>query len=192
MTADSISCIILAGGESKRMNGEDKGLIDFNGQPLISHVINALQNQVDDFVISANRNIELYQQFSTNVIPDDSEMRGPLSGIAAALPSCKHEWVLIIPCDMPHLPNDLVDKLVAEIDHSEIVIIEVLQRFQLVFLMNKSLLTSVQEHLASGKHKLMQWVTSCSPAIVDYSNSVQAFRNINSVHDLEQTQLKNS
>ena len=57
MNTHTISCIILAGGESKRMNGNDKGLIDFNGQPLIAHVINALQNQIDDFVISANRNI---------------------------------------------------------------------------------------------------------------------------------------
>jgi len=185
MTTHSISCIILAGGESKRMNGNDKGLIDFKGQPLISYVIKALQNQVDDFVISANRNIEHYQQFSANVIPDNSQMHGPLSGIAAALPSCKHEHVLIIPCDMPYLPNDLVDKLTVNFEHSDIAIIEVLQRFQLVFLMDRSLLTSVQEHLASGKHKLMQWVTTCSHTTVDCSESVESFRNINSVQDLE-------
>ena len=186
MKTHSISCIILAGGESKRMNGEDKGLVNFNGQPLIAHVINALNNQVDDFVISANRNTERYQQFSMNVIPDNSEKHGPLSGIAAALPICKHEQVLVIPCDMPYLPNDLVDRLVANIEHRNIAIVEVLQRFQLVFLMNRSLLASVQEHLISDKHKLMRWVETCSPAIIDFSDTAEAFRNINSVLDLDQ------
>ena len=184
MKTHSISCIILAGGESKRMNGKDKGLVDFNGQPLIAHVINALQSQVDDFVISANRNIEHYQQYSSNVIPDDSEKHGPLSGIAAALSACKHERVLVIPCDMPFLPNDLVKTLIASFEHSDIAIVEVQQRFQLVFLMNKSLLTSAQEHLTSGKHKLMQWVGDCSHTIVDFTASADAFRNINSIQDL--------
>lgn len=184
MKAHSISCIILAGGESKRMNGNDKGLIDFNGQPLIAHVINALQNQVDDFVISANRNIEHYQQYSPNVIPDKSERHGPLSGIAAALPNCKHEQVLVAPCDMPYLPNDLVEKLVTNFEHTDVAIAEVLKRFQLVFVMNRSLLTSIQEHLASDKHKLMQWVGDCSHTTIDFTASADAFRNINSIQDI--------
>lgn len=184
MNTHSISCIILAGGESKRMNGNDKGLVDFNGQPLIAHVINALENQIDDFVISANRNFDTYKQFSPNVIPDISEMHGPLSGIAAALPACKHEHVLVIPCDMPYLPDDLVDKLVVDFECGDIVIVEVQQHFQLVFLMHKSLLSSVQDHLSSGKHKLMQWVKDCSHTTIDYSDSADAFRNINSAQDI--------
>ena len=168
------------------MNHADKGLVKFNGRPLIEHVINALQNQVDDFVISANRNLELYKQFSANVIPDNTEKHGPLSGIAAALPVCKHENVLVIPCDMPYLPDDLVEKLLADFQHSDIAIIEVLQRLQLVFLMNKSLLASAREHLGSGKYKLMQWVESCSPVIVDCSDAAESFRNINSLQDIDQ------
>ena len=167
------------------MNHADKGLVKFKGRPLIEHVINALQNQVDDFVISANRNLDSYQQFASTVIPDNDEKNGPLSGIAAALPACKHEWVLVVPCDMPYLPDDLVRTLLSGSANSDIAIIEVKHRLQLVFLMNKSLLASVQEHLLSGKHKLMQWVESCSPAIVDCSDAADAFRNINSAEELE-------
>ena len=32
-------CIILAGGEGKRMDGEDKGLVFYNNKPLIKSVI---------------------------------------------------------------------------------------------------------------------------------------------------------
>lgn len=186
MKSHSVSCLILAGGESKRMNHVDKGLVQFNSLPLIEHVINALQNQVDDFVISANRNFEQYQLFSSTVIPDNDEKHGPLSGIAAALPACKHEQVLVVPCDMPYLPNNLLSTLLTNFKHSNIAIIEVHERQQLVFLMNKSLLPSLQEHLSSGQYKLMQWIKAHSPTIVNCNDMANAFKNINSMHELNQ------
>lgn len=185
MNLQAVSCLILAGGKSRRMNHADKGLIEYRGRPLISHVISALQHQVDDFVISANRNLESYQQLASTVIPDDGEKNGPLSGIVAALPACRHELVLVVPCDMPNLPNRLVQTMLAGLADSDIAIIEVNHRLQLVILMRKSLLTSAQDHLSTGRHKLMQWVTSCTPAIIDYSDAADAFININTAEELE-------
>ncbi|MCW8923968.1 MAG: molybdenum cofactor guanylyltransferase [Gammaproteobacteria bacterium] len=186
MNSHAVSCLILAGGKSQRMNHADKGLVEFKGRPLIEHVINALRHQVDDFVISANRNLELYKHYSPDVVPDVSGKHGPLSGIASALPTCSHDRVLVVPCDMPFLPDNLVDSLLTNSDNSPLSIIKVHTRMQLVFLMHKSLLGSVQEHLDSDKHKLMQWVEACSPVIIDCSHSARAFRNINSIHDLDQ------
>ncbi|MCK4675972.1 MAG: NTP transferase domain-containing protein, partial [Gammaproteobacteria bacterium] len=44
------SCIILAGGEGKRVDGQDKGLINYNKQPLIQHVIKQVKPQVDEII----------------------------------------------------------------------------------------------------------------------------------------------
>ena len=187
MKLQTVSCLILAGGESKRMNHSDKGLVQFKDRPLVEHVISALEDQVDDFVISANRNFDTYRQFSSTVIADVGGKNGPLSGIAAALPTCQHELVLVVPCDMPNLPSNLVEILLAHLDETDLSIIEVHKRTQLVFLMRKSLLTSVQHLLLSSQYKLMHWVKSCSPAIIDCSDSAEAFRNINSLHDIGQT-----
>ncbi|MDH5611355.1 MAG: molybdenum cofactor guanylyltransferase [Gammaproteobacteria bacterium] len=186
MSKPSVSCIILAGGEGKRVNRADKGLIELRGQPLVAHVINAIQHQVDDIVISANRNLELYRQFSPLVIPDASGRHGPLSGIASALPSCKHNQVLIVPCDMPYLPNNLVTQLLTDFEHNDIAIVDIQNRLQLVFLMRKLLLPSVYEHVSSGKHKLMQWIKSCPHSIVDFSDKANAFKNMNSPYELDQ------
>jgi len=186
MSKPSVSCIILAGGEGKRVNRADKGLIELRGQPLVAHVINAIQHQVDDIVISANRNLELYRQFSSNVIPDTSGQHGPLSGIAAALPVCRHEQVLVVPCDMPYLPENLLVTLQTHIEQHDITIADVQHHLQLVFLMRKLLLPSVQEHISTGKHKLMQWVKSCSHTTVDFSANADAFKNINSINELNQ------
>ncbi len=46
----TVSGVILAGGLARRMGGEDKGLVDFQGQPLINHVIKRLLPQVDQLL----------------------------------------------------------------------------------------------------------------------------------------------
>ena len=42
--------VILAGGLSTRMGGQDKALLDLSGSPLIKHAIDRLENQVDGLV----------------------------------------------------------------------------------------------------------------------------------------------
>lgn len=185
MSTHLVSCIILAGGEGKRFHHADKGLVEFNGRPLIAHVIAALENQVDDFVISANRNLDQYRALSPTVIPDAGDRHGPLSGIVAALPSCRQEQVLVVPCDMPCLPTDLLARLQADFEHQNISIAEVQGRLQLVFLMRKALLASAQSQLDAGDFRLMRWISDCSPAIVNFDERAQAFKNVNSAQELD-------
>lgn len=185
MNPPSISCIILAGGEGKRFHHADKGLVALNGQPLIAHVIAALKHQVDDIVISANRNFEQYRAFSPMVVPDVAEKHGPLSGIVAALPVCRHEQVLVVPCDMPCLPDDLLARLLAGLVQHNISIAEVKDRLQLVLLMRKLLLASAKDRLAAGDYRLMQWVKACSPAIINFDDRAEAFKNINKASELD-------
>lgn len=185
MSTHPVSCIILAGGEGRRFHHADKGLVELNGRPLIAHVMAALENQVDDFVISANRNLEQYRALSPTVIPDAGDRHGPLSGIVAALPACQHEQVLVVPCDMPRLPTDLLARLLADFEQHDISIAEVQGRLQLVFLMRKALLASAQSRLAAGDYRLMQWIGDCSPAIVNFDDRAQAFKNVNSARELD-------
>ena len=53
--AKTISAVILAGGQSRRMGGIDKGLIDLNGKPLVQHLIDRIAPQVDEVLISASQ-----------------------------------------------------------------------------------------------------------------------------------------
>ena len=68
MTA--LTGVILAGGQGRRMGGQDKGLVLFRGIPLYQHVLQRLRPQVDIVMISANRNLDRYQSSGCRVISD--------------------------------------------------------------------------------------------------------------------------
>ena len=109
----SITGIVLAGGLGRRMGGVDKGLVDFLGKPLVAHVIQRLNPQVDEILINANREIDRYAAFGHPVIQDDIEgFAGPLAGLHKGMREAKHPYVLTVPCDSPLLPMNLVGRLI--------------------------------------------------------------------------------
>jgi molybdopterin-guanine dinucleotide biosynthesis protein A len=105
-----ITAVILAG---TRMGGVEKGLLAWQGRPLIAHLIEALAPQVDHILINANRAHERYASFGLPIICDipDFEGLGPLAGLHAALSHAATELVMCVPCDLPSLPRDLAHRL---------------------------------------------------------------------------------
>ena len=180
------SCIILAGGKGRRVGGRDKGLIEYNNKPLIQHVIDAIEPQADEIIISANRNIDTYKAYGYSVVSDDANnYMGPLAGIAAALPLCQNDWVFITPCDMPFLPSDIIGKLSEQMTNSNLCIAKVADRLQLVLLVNKNLLPSILQALQDSQLRLMQWVASQKPITHSFSDAEShLFKNFNDTNNL--------
>ena len=119
----AITGLILAGGQARRMGGQDKGLVPLAGRPLIAWVIAALTPQVGRILISANRNQAAYAGFGHPVIGDEAGgaelagFQGPLAGIATAMTRAETPWLLTLPCDAPLAPADLVSRLAAALAH---------------------------------------------------------------------------
>jgi molybdopterin-guanine dinucleotide biosynthesis protein A len=175
----NISCIILAGGRGRRVEGRDKGLIDYKNKKLIEHLIDALKPQVNEIIINANRNLDDYRQYGYPVISDDNKnFLGPLAGIDAALSHCQNEWVFITPCDMPLLPADIVSRLYQAVTTSALCMAETGGQLQPVFLMNRKLHGSITESLQKGQLKLLYWAKSQSPSILTFSR-LEDFSNFN-------------
>lgn len=179
------SCIILAGGKGKRMGGSDKGLLQYRGKRLIEHALTTISPQVDDIIISANRHLDIYKTLGHTVITDSNDnFDGPLAGIASAIPHCKHDWVLVIPCDMPSLPDTLVSTMIKNRNASTLVVISSKQRLQLIFLLHRNLLGSIRQFLSANQHSVMQWVDSVEHDTVIIKNETY-FHNINSQDQLD-------
>ncbi|KTT24905.1 molybdopterin-guanine dinucleotide biosynthesis protein A [Pseudomonas oryzihabitans] len=114
------SILILAGGRGQRMGGRDKGLVEWQGQPLVAHVQRAVRTLTDDLVISCNRNAERYAQWADQIVADEEpDFPGPLAGILAGLAASRHAWVLLLPCDAPRLDAALAQQLLAAAQASQ-------------------------------------------------------------------------
>jgi len=109
--------VILAGGQSRRLGGGDKGLLDLAGQPVLAHVIARLRPQVGRLVLNVNGDAARFAPFALPTIADHQHAGlGPLSGILAAL-----DWqiqhandctaIATVSTDVPFLPHDLVQRL---------------------------------------------------------------------------------
>jgi molybdenum cofactor guanylyltransferase len=110
--AERVAGIVLAGGRGSRMGGVDKGLIDYRGRPLIEWALAAIAPQVEQIVISANRNLDAYAGYGHRVVPDTlPDYAGPLAGILAAMQAVAADWLVVVPCDTPHLPANLAARL---------------------------------------------------------------------------------
>ena len=189
-----LTSIILSGGRATRMGGVDKGLVLFKNQPLITHVFSRLQPQADEILINANREIAQYETFGYKVLQDENQdFAGPLAGMLLGLKHAKHELVLSVPCDSPLLPLDLVARLYNSMDDSrmDIAVASSDGNAHPVFcLMKKSVLPSLVDFLDSGERKVSAWQKSQQYCEVDFSDSANAFTNLNTLEELRELELK--
>jgi molybdopterin-guanine dinucleotide biosynthesis protein A len=108
------SVLLLSGGRGQRLGGLDKGLVEWQGRPLIAWLHERVRPFTDDLIISCNRNAERYAEWADQLVQDDSpDYPGPLAGIRAGLAVARHEQVLILPCDAPKVDDALIADLLA-------------------------------------------------------------------------------
>ena len=107
---DSISGIVLAGGQSRRL-GRDKAVEPVQGQPLIRRVLERVRQ------VSCESIVVVADQGRGDALPLDKETRialdiypggGSLGGIFSGLSAAQQGWGLVVACDMPFLNLDLL------------------------------------------------------------------------------------
>lgn len=183
-----VTGVILAGGLARRMNNQDKGLVLYKGQPMVSYAIAALTTVTDQLIINANRNIERYQQFGLPVVADQTgSFDGPLAGVLTAMVYAETGVLLVVPCDSPLIKAGHLQKLLsarAE-NGADVAVAFDGERLHPVFLAIKtSLKTSLTNYLASGLRKMDSWLEQQQMVVADFSNEPSLFININSMAEL--------
>lgn len=187
-STQGITGIILAGGEGRRMQGEDKGWIELQGIPLIERVLDRVKPQVSECIISANRNMERYRALGVPVVADAEVYLGPLAGIAHALQHIATDYALVVPTDAPLVPTDLVKRLSKELP-APLIICHDGERLQPLFgLFHRSLAPSIFTFLASNQRQLTRWCMEQHPKIVTIGDKF-AFANLNTAEELEQVRV---
>lgn len=186
---NQITTLILAGGRGQRMQGADKGLMQWQGKTMIEHLIDQLQLTQDQFIISANRNISQYQQYTSQVIADDiDDFQGPLAGILSAMQHCHTDYLLCLPCDSPAPPENLQLNLwqCMQQQHKQAAVSHDGDRLQPLFsLMHCQYEPLLNDFMQQGKRKVHEFIHLLDPAICDFSAQKNAFTNFNCADDMQ-------
>lgn len=190
MNQKSTFCtVILAGGRGTRMAGQDKGLIEWEGKPLIEHILAHLDSTGSDIMINANRNAERYQHYGYPIVSDTlDDYQGPLAGILSAMLQCKHDYLLCLPCDSPKPPQNLAQRLLQSIKNEDkrAAICHDGKRLQPLFsIIHCGEQQRLIEFLSAGNRKVHDFFLQLDPAICDFSDQADRFHNFNTADDMK-------
>ncbi|MFI4904606.1 MAG: molybdenum cofactor guanylyltransferase MobA [Burkholderiales bacterium] len=188
ISRDAITGLVLAGGQGRRMGGVDKGLVEFDGRPMVAHVIARLAPQVATLVINANQNAERYAAFGHPVVADAiGGFAGPLAGLHAGLTVARTSHVVTVPCDSPFLPDDLAARLAAAMsaDDAQLAVARTGDQPHPVFaLVAVGVLPHLARFLENGGRKIDAWYATLRVSEVAFDDEAAAFRNINTREEL--------
>ena len=101
--------VVLAGGKSSRMAGDDKRLLAVAGKSLVQAAAEKLVSVCDRVVVVTDgRDVDLGLPDFITVKGDVTPGLGPMVGILTGLAHFVTDGVIVLACDMPFVPPELV------------------------------------------------------------------------------------
>ena len=110
----NVDGVILAAGKSSRMGRANKVLANLGGRSLLEIAVEKLGPQVDTLVINGDPAVCGEQALADRI----EGFQGPLMGLYTALLSeqlSRADYLMMVPCDGPFLPDNLVAELYQQI-----------------------------------------------------------------------------
>lgn len=183
---NTVTGLVLAGGAGRRVGGQDKGLVLWQGKQLVSHVVARLQAQTSALIISCNRNIDQYKSLGFPIVEDQrSGFEGPLAGIEAARSRIRTPYVAVVACDTPLLPCDLVQRLLlplcAQTETAPVISFahDGKREQYLCALIKTECLADLSHFLQQGHRAVKHWYRQNPYVSVDFSDKYDSFQNHN-------------
>jgi molybdopterin-guanine dinucleotide biosynthesis protein A len=168
------------------MGGIDKGLLSYQGRTLVAHVAEVLRPQAARVLVSANRSEAEYRALGFEPLPDlRPDFAGPLAGLEAGVAACRTPWLLVCPCDTPHVPSDYGERLWrCAVDHPGQLAYawDGERAHYLNLLLPISAASDLTGYLDSGQRAVRHWLAQkpCAQALFD----VEELANLNTAADL--------
>jgi len=195
----NVDAVILAAGRSSRMGSVNKVQAVLAGRSLLNHVIDRLAPQVDQLVI--NGDAGTCGESDYPLVEDALDgFQGPLMGLYSALSSAKSSdklgqatYLMMVPCDGPFIPNNLVAELHQQVleQDADVACIRYQGFAQPTFsLWHKRVAPAVKEALLVKKYGgFKPLLADLNTAYLDWpEQSVSPFFNINTVDDLAEAE----
>ena len=105
------AAVVLAGGQSRRMQGQDKALAMIGGQRMIDRVLNRLRPQVPEILLAAPHDYGTGLPAIADQPLGPAGPAGAIRAVATYLAALGTDAFVTVPVDAPFVPPDLVARL---------------------------------------------------------------------------------
>jgi molybdopterin-guanine dinucleotide biosynthesis protein A len=162
------------------MGGRDKGLLLWQGRPLIAHVHAVVRPLTDDLIISCNRNLPRYQAYADHLVEDrQQDFPGPLAGVLAGLAQARHAQMLVLACDAPNIDQALIEALLGTAGDTPAMVRQASQWQPMFSRLPRTLLPALENAWHNGERSLLRALLGHGLQAVDCSPDDPRLSNFN-------------
>ncbi len=192
-----ISCILLAGGQSKRM-GKDKAFLKLQDKTFLRLILESVDNYCDEIVIVGNKEKKVYLKEAENLkasikfTKDLYPYQGPLNGIISAVDHISADYVFVATCDTPLIKGQIISLLQSYIDDYDTVVPVINGKIQPLNTLYKKLsLKKAKDLFLSGERSLFSLIQSLNTRYLDENcirsidKNLSSYWSINTPQDYE-------
>ncbi len=149
----NITGLVLAGGKSSRF-GSNKALREYEHQSFIQRALHLLKPHTKEQFISGYN--VAYEELHINMFPDIVAGIGPLGGVYTALQMIETPWMLVLPCDMPFISEQLISYMIAQIEEEDKLVAWKDKEHIMVFplLLSKDIYSDIQQNITNKQYSL--------------------------------------
>jgi len=116
-----VSGTLLAGGQSRRMGGRNKALLELGGRTVIERAADVLLRVFREVNVITN-SPQLFSFLGLPMFADILPGRGSVGGLLTALTVSKAPWTLIVACDMPFLDERVIRHMLRLVDEHDVIV----------------------------------------------------------------------
>jgi molybdopterin-guanine dinucleotide biosynthesis protein A len=103
----SMTGIILAGGEGRRMGGINKAFLRIGGERIVDRIKAIFLQLFDEVILVTNNPLE-YIDLGIRIVADLIPGMGSLGGVYTGLFYANHPQSFVVACDMPFLKREVI------------------------------------------------------------------------------------
>ncbi|WP_051620478.1 molybdenum cofactor guanylyltransferase [Paenibacillus sp. UNC451MF] len=203
---ESLSGVVLAGGQNRRMGGRLKAMLQLQGQLFIERQLEELGKLCGEILIIANdpapfeKLLLAHSDKNLRVIPDLMPGKGPLAGMQAAMEAAQGETLWVVACDMPNISEESAKAMLELINDDYDAVVPILdgrtQPLHAIYQV-KQCKDILDELLAANQYRVMEFMHKLNYKQVDEQFfvekgiSVEFAVNVNDPEQYEKLQYEN-
>lgn len=179
-----IAGYILSGGQNRRMNGEKKLMLTYQGKSFYERI-----QQTFSIFPSTYLSVESeapYKALGMPMVVDVYPQVGPMGGIYSGLVTCNEEALFITACDMPFIDRQTVEKVLRVYEATGITtIVKTGRRIHPLFgIYPKSILPYLKMRIERGQYRMMDLLAEIEKNVVELDDD-KVVSNINTRDEYE-------